>query len=803
MGLIFQPLFWQFVATTYALMVLGFLDETVEKAIKSEGYCSRILRAQGGTRKEGYHEFSLRVEGDPDFYKPGNTYRVTLLAASPAYFRGFTLIALKEGKEGEKEEDHAGSFQIIDEEDTQFMTNCPVAVTESTPRRRTRIQVFWTAPQIGTGCVILKASIVQKKIIYFQDEGSLTKRMCEPDLTLEGGNEKTMPDCCACGTAKYRLTFYGNWSEKTHPKDYPRRANHWSAIIGGSHSKEYVLWEYGGQASDGVKQVAELGSPVKMEEEIRQKGDEVLTVIKAKAQWPAWQPLNVRAAPSAEFSVDRSRHLMSFLAMMGPSPDWNVGLTSEDLCTKECGWVQKVIQDLIPWDAGTDSGVTYESPNKPTIPQDKIRPLTSLDHPQSPFYDPEGGPIIPIARVVIERIARKGEQCNIIPDNVDDIVADLVTEEKDEDDTPETCIYSNWSPWSACSSATCDKGKRMRQRMLKAQLDLSVPCPDTQDFEPCMGPGCSDDEASTCMMSEWITWSPCSASCGMGMRSRERYVKQFPEDGSLCKVPTEETEKCIVNEECEPSSCIVTEWAEWEECSATCGMGMKKRHRMIKMTPADGSMCKADTTEVEKCMMPECHTIPCVLSPWSEWSDCSVTCGKGTRTRQRMLKSPAELGDCNEELKQVEKCMLPECPISCELTEWSYWSECNKSCGKGHMIRTRMITMEPQFGGAVCPETVQRKKCRLRKCQKSSGNERRHLKDAREKRRSEKIKEDSDGEQYPVCKMKPWTAWTECTKFCGGGIQERFMTVKKRFKSSQFTSCKDKKEIRACNVHPC
>lgn len=57
-------------------------------------------------------------------------------------------------------------------------------------------------------------------------------------------------------------------------------------------------------------------------------------------------------------------------------------------------------------------------------------------------------------------------------------------------------------------------------------------------------------DGSTCMMSEWITWSPCSVSCGMGMRSRERYVKQFPDDGSLCKVPTEETEKCIVNEEC-------------------------------------------------------------------------------------------------------------------------------------------------------------------------------------------------------------------------------------------------------------
>uniref|UniRef100_A0A671VAF3 Spondin-1 n=1 Tax=Sparus aurata TaxID=8175 RepID=A0A671VAF3_SPAAU len=728
--------------STAACNMFAFTEEPSERAGKSDGYCSRILRAQSN-RKEVNNEFRLRVEGDPESYQPGSTYRVLLTASSPSYFRGFTIIAQREGAEGDRDEDYIGNFQIIDEEETQFMTNCPPAVTESTPRRHTSIQVFWTAPRSGSGCVLLKASIVQKRIIYFQDEGSLTKRMCEKDTT-----EKPLLDCCACGTAKYRVTFYGNWSEKIHPKDYPRRANHWSAIIGASHSKSYVLWEYGGLASDGVKQVAELGSPVKMEEEIRQKGDDVLTVIKMKAQWPAWQPLNVRAAPSAEFSVDRTRHIMSFLTMLGPSPDWNVGLSAEDLCTKECGWAQKVVQDLIPWDAGTDSGVTYESPNKPTVPQEKIRPLTSLDHPQSPFYDPEGGAITPVARVVVERIARKGEQCNIVPDNVDDIVADIAQEEKEEDDTPETCIYSNWSPWSACSSATCEKGKRMRQRMLKAQLDLSVPCPHTQDFEPCMGPGCSDEDASTCMLSEWITWSPCSASCGIGSRSRERYVKQFPDDGSVCTLPTEETETCVVNE--------------------------------------------------------ECYTIPCMLTPWSDWSDCSVTCGKGLRTRQRKLTSPVELGDCTEELEQVEKCMLPECPIDCVMSEWTEWSECNKSCGKGHTIRTRMVKLEPQFGGDSCTETIQRKKCKIRKCNRGQANsdEKKRRKEQREKRRSKTSRVDATSE-HPGCKMRPWSSWTDCTKLCGGGIQERLMTVKQRFKTAQLSSCKDRKEIRACNVHPC
>ncbi|XP_010777569.1 spondin-1-like [Notothenia coriiceps] len=256
--------------STAAGNMFAYTEEPSERVGKGDGYCSRILRAQSN-RKEGNNEFRLRVEGDPETYHPGSTYRVTVMASSPSYFRGFTLIALREGTEGDNDSDYIGNFQIIDEEETQFMTNCPPAVTESTPRRRTSIQVFWTAPPSGSGCLSIKASIVQKRIIYFQDEGSLTKRMCEKESLYGDVTEKPLLNCCACGTAKYRVTFFGNWSEKSHPKDYPRRANHWSALIGASHSKDYVLWEYGGFSSDGVKQVAELGSPVKMEEEIRQK----------------------------------------------------------------------------------------------------------------------------------------------------------------------------------------------------------------------------------------------------------------------------------------------------------------------------------------------------------------------------------------------------------------------------------------------------------------------------------------------------------------------------------------------------
>lgn len=43
-------------------------------------------------------------------------FTVVLMATSPAYFRGFTLIALKEGREGTVEDDYAGHFQVSSED---------------------------------------------------------------------------------------------------------------------------------------------------------------------------------------------------------------------------------------------------------------------------------------------------------------------------------------------------------------------------------------------------------------------------------------------------------------------------------------------------------------------------------------------------------------------------------------------------------------------------------------------------------------------------------------------------------------
>lgn len=45
--------------------------------------------------------------------------------------------------------------------------------------------------------------------------------------------------------------------------------------------------------------------------------------------------------------------------MFGPSPDWCVGISSINLCMPDCTWAAERNFELLPFDAGTDSGPTY------------------------------------------------------------------------------------------------------------------------------------------------------------------------------------------------------------------------------------------------------------------------------------------------------------------------------------------------------------------------------------------------------------------------------------------------------------
>ena len=55
---------------------------------------------------------------------------------------------------------------------------------------------------------------------------------------------------------------------------------------------------------------------------------------------------------SATFKADSSRNLVSAVAKLYPSPDWNVGVDRINLCDRNCTWKPTIVKDLYPWDAG-------------------------------------------------------------------------------------------------------------------------------------------------------------------------------------------------------------------------------------------------------------------------------------------------------------------------------------------------------------------------------------------------------------------------------------------------------------------
>lgn len=101
------------------------------------------------------------------------------------------------------------------------------------------VQVEWTAPKIGSGCVAFKATVIEHRDVWFIDDGPLTKEFCEVENFEDEFNVPI--DCCACTEAKYEFAFEGLWTRNTHPKHFP--TNIWttkfSDIIGASHIPSY------------------------------------------------------------------------------------------------------------------------------------------------------------------------------------------------------------------------------------------------------------------------------------------------------------------------------------------------------------------------------------------------------------------------------------------------------------------------------------------------------------------------------------------------------------------------------------
>ena len=167
-------------------------------------------------------------------------------------------------------------------------------------------------------------------------------------------------------TAEYTARFDATWSAATHPTSFPGNA-HFSGLIGGTHTSAVSFWAAGGIASQGMENMAEIGSKTPLDAEVQ-------AAITAGTADGVISGGGISPSPgsvSVSFTMDQDYPLVTLVSMIAPSPDWFVGVAGLALFDNG-NWVNEVVVQLLPYDAGTDSGITYTSPNQDTNPQDPI-----------------------------------------------------------------------------------------------------------------------------------------------------------------------------------------------------------------------------------------------------------------------------------------------------------------------------------------------------------------------------------------------------------------------------------------------
>uniref|UniRef100_UPI00398F83BE spondin-2-like n=1 Tax=Pristiophorus japonicus TaxID=55135 RepID=UPI00398F83BE len=339
--------------------------------------------------------------------------------------------------------------------------------------------------------------------------------------------------CQARKPASYSLSFLAEWNSLSFPKQYPthRPPAQWSMLFGCVHNYNFTLWADGAMASSGVRMFVEEGKHKALLEEMN-------ATMGAVESWFHTHPIVAGEGNSSTvFTVTPTYPLVSFLVRIIPSPDWFLGASGVNLC-EDNRWKESYTLDLFPWDAGTDSGFTFSSPNFATDPQEAVSQITAKcpSHPANSFFYPR-----------LQVLPRMGRS------ELDLLSAMAPSEapgESPEPTQPSQGGRQNLTELPYVSPALAENETKAEAELFKADDASNDVLEKPMEKEP--GKAQGKDFIGTpldCEVSDWSSWGLCSHGCGTGARERTRFVVLHPANhGETC--PT-----LLIQEECEESPC--------------------------------------------------------------------------------------------------------------------------------------------------------------------------------------------------------------------------------------------------------
>ncbi|VDD89911.1 unnamed protein product [Enterobius vermicularis] len=377
----------------------------------------------------------------------------------------------------------------------------------------------------------------------------------------------------------------------------------------------------------------------------------------------------------------------------------------------------------------------------------------------------------PIDEKLCERAAREitEKECNRIP-----------------------CPKWVYSAWSECSRS-CDGGVRVRHASCQdaAGREISaVLCNinEKHDRESC--------NEHLCTQWQFGPWSTCSVTCGDGVQVRDAVC--VDRDGRHLDSGRCNSQHRHVLKQCHLSTCPRWRLGGWSSCSVSCGDGWKTRR--VACVDASGNEITNEQClgkgETRPLSHEKCNLGSCAFWRVSDWSQCSVSCGVGVRTRRAECVHNDKIADrqlCVEakKPKTEEACHL----YACAHWESSSWTSCSVTCGRGTQTR---IVQCVNNGGTKSNSPVLTKQC-----------------DSKTRPASERVCQLEPCQSYYSRKgtyREPsrirWEAgrWSECSKSCGSGTQRRLVRCRYDNREVSDEYCKNMSRpasMQNCQNKPC
>eukprot|EP00931_Biecheleriopsis_adriatica_P045141 TRINITY_DN25872_c0_g1_i1.p1 TRINITY_DN25872_c0_g1~~TRINITY_DN25872_c0_g1_i1.p1 ORF type:complete len:1608 (-),score=170.55 TRINITY_DN25872_c0_g1_i1:154-4899(-) len=339
------------------------------------------------------------------------------------------------------------------------------------------------------------------------------------------------------------------------------------------------------------------------------------------------------------------------------------------------------------------------------------------------------------------------------------------------------CEFGAWSDWTECDASLGETSSQQMNRVrdiVKMPMNGGSPCSGQMRLtKPC------PKIPRNCILSAWDAWSDCSTKCVEGWHTRQRRVDQTAKHGGeQCAGALFEIDKCPgTDPSCSSSGKLDCTWKTWEEWTHCDSSGQMSRKRTIAQLPSIfGEPCEGPLSETASC---DSDRIDCDVSPWSAWDSCDRTCDGGQRHRHREIQRYPSAGGtaCPSVLMETMGCNRQSCSgHDCFVSAWGQWGFCSTTCGVGQQTRSRTISGLRGTDGHGCYDILgEVKECR---------ND------------VECISKD--------CAWGEWAPWSYCSRSCDGGVRSRkrhIMTIPSR--DGRQCDAEIKEIVQPCNTHKC